>query len=169
MKKQFMHKKLKTLWFHFDITCILKCTSKIHEPISTKKSCVMLLFFTLQLMFLVPIVNQKAKQKHLRCKKARPSQKNHLAYSYIRLKSVISCGGQGSSCLQVAMQDRLHKQLHMYYTCMSILAINYTLMCKSLSIISLSLGYLSCSYSWLLLKRWSSDKLIMLKLLHIKV
>ena len=35
-----------------------------------------------------------------------PSQKHHLAYSFIQLKSMISGGGQGSSCLQAAM--RLH-------------------------------------------------------------
>ena len=32
---------------------------------------------------------------------------------------------------------------------MSILAINQTLMCDSLTIISLSLGHLLCDYSWL--------------------
>ena len=66
--------------------------------------------------------NTYANQKHPRCKKARPSRKHHLAYSCIRLKSVISGGGKGPSCFQTTLQDRLHS-----HTCIIHEHINYKL------------------------------------------
>ena len=52
-----------------------------------------------------------AKQKHSRCKKSKAKSEAPVSsYSYVRLKSVISGGGQGPSCLQLlaTMYGQLH-------------------------------------------------------------
>ena len=50
-----------------------------------------------------------AKQKHPRCKKSEAkSEASVSSYSYKRLKSVISGGGQGPSCLLATMYSQLH-------------------------------------------------------------
>ena len=64
-------------------------------------------------------VRYSAKQKHPGCKKSR---KHHLAYSCIQLKSKMSGGSQGPSCLQATMQDQLHN-----YTCIIHEHISYKL------------------------------------------
>ena len=50
-----------------------------------------------------------AKQKHPRCKKSKAKSEAPVSsYSYMRLKSVISGGGQGPSCLLATMYGQLH-------------------------------------------------------------
>ena len=50
-----------------------------------------------------------AKQKHPRCKKSEAKSEAPVSfYSYMRLKSVISGGGQGPSCLLATMYGQLH-------------------------------------------------------------
>ena len=50
-----------------------------------------------------------AKQKHPRWKKSEAkSEAPASSYSYMRLKSVISGGGQGPSCLLATMYSQLH-------------------------------------------------------------
>ena len=65
-----------------------------------------------ELYFVDTLVSVKynAKQKHPRCKKSEAkSEAPDSSYSYIRLKSLISGGGQAQlSCLLVTMYDQLH-------------------------------------------------------------
>ena len=52
---------------------------------------------------------ENAKQKHPRCKKSETKSEAPVSsYSYMRLKSVISGGGQGPSCLLATMYGQLH-------------------------------------------------------------
>ena len=53
--------------------------------------------------------NQNAKQKHPRCKESEAKSEAPVSsYSYMRLKSVISGGGQGPSCLLATRYGQLH-------------------------------------------------------------
>ena len=53
--------------------------------------------------------NLNAKQKHPRCKKSEAKLEAPVSsYLYMRLKSVISGGGQGPSCLLATMYGQLH-------------------------------------------------------------
>ena len=54
-------------------------------------------------------INIYAKQKHPRCKKSEAKSEAPISsYSYMQLKSVISGGGQGPSCLLATMYGQLH-------------------------------------------------------------
>ena len=57
-------------------------------------------------------VKCNAKQKHPKCKKSKAKSEAPVSsYSYMRLKSVISGGGQGPSCLLATMYGQLHINL----------------------------------------------------------
>ena len=66
---------------------------------------------TKELHFVDTLVSIKyyAKQKHPGCKKSEAQLEAPVSsYSYMRLKSVISGGGQGPSFLLVTMYGQLH-------------------------------------------------------------